>query len=566
MEGAVGIEGVLPHDKPERILSIEIGERHASGVSGDDRMNDEVGQRSGVMLASEGQRSEVSFRWWLYVFTIQNPVAGAGQLVVVLSRSCSRGGVPSTPYPAHRTECRQTLTNHSFAAERMNERLAQFEDLPSREYGSVKGGQYLHIAPGENAARMSCHRLPSNLPFPESFPDCMAEQNRAFINVDELVQQATVEQVASYYGVAPLELKRIGEETRTRCFLNCGKTQETGDRALAIQENHPAKQWQCHQYGCGKNGNLIGLMDLLKPGENMGGRPRGDRFKQIAADLRAIIEGHPALQSSPRVVMPERTPPPKINVPLAESENERARGLTNLDAKFITDPARMPPAAASYVRRRPFLSSEVCKQWRMGYLPRDVGGEDNSGGTMRGKIVYGYPDEDGNIVTWFGRDPEFEEKIRDWEATGKNGREPEKFHFVKGFHRGLELYGQHRLSELEALERIERHGLFVVEGTNDVIALDALGITAVGLCSNTITSEQADKLAWYAKELGGGKVTVMLDCDAEGENGAKQAIYEIGQRCHVRVAWSSGMHEGKYAGRQPESLKIGEWQIISANL
>src|SRR5438045_4085666 len=131
----------------------------------------------------------------------------------------------------------------------------------------------------------------------------MPDKNRGFINVDELVPQVTIEQAAAYYGVPLPELKRIGEETRTRCFLNCGKALETGDRALAIQESHPARQWACHQYGCGKNGNLVGLMDLLKPGENMGGRPRGDRFKQIAADLRAIVEGTPTggdLQPAPK--------------------------------------------------------------------------------------------------------------------------------------------------------------------------------------------------------------------------------------------------------------------------
>jgi len=353
------------------------------------------------------------------------------------------------------------------------------------------------------------------------------------------------------------ELKRVGDETRTRCFLNCGKTAETGDRALAIQEGSSARAWHCHQYGCGNGGNLLGLMDLLKPGESMGGRPRGERFKQLAADLRAIVEGLPSTDAPRPAPAPATPPARKRNLPLAESDNERARGLVNLDAKFITDPARMPPAAASYFRRRPFLTSEVCKLWRMGYLPRDVGGADKSGGTMRGKIVYAYKDQEGNVLTWFGRDPDFEDKHRQWEAAGRVDRELEKFHFVNGFHRGLELFGQNgreRLQRRTYREKLDELGMIVVEGPNDVIALDCLGIPAVALCSNTASNEQVEKLTRWAAELAHGQITLMLDCDAEGENGAKQTLWKLAHRSRVRVAWSCEGHGGKFKGRQPESL------------
>ena len=122
----------------------------------------------------------------------------------------------------------------------------------------------------------------------------------------------------------------------------------------------------------------------------------------------------------------------------------------------------------------------------MGYLPRDTG-EDKSGGTMRGKVVYPYLADSGEVLTWFGRDPEFEDKHKAWEGTDKSEREPEKFHFVKGFHRGLELFGQHLLHTPEAAEKVQGLGLVIVEGPNDVIRLDTLGMPAVGLCSNRIT-------------------------------------------------------------------------------
>lgn len=397
----------------------------------------------------------------------------------------------------------------------------------------------------------------------------MPESKRAYINVDELVPQLSLEQVAAYYNVQLPELKRVGAETRSRCFLACGRTLQTGDRALAIQDQHPAKQWKCHQYGCTLSGNLVSLCDLMKPGPNAAGRPRGDRFKQIAADLQAMVAGISVTAVRPPVpeVLPAPKPmPEKHNVPLAESDNERARSLIELDQKFIADPALMPPSAAAYFRRRPFLSPEVCRKWRMGYLPRDVGGGDKSGGTMRGRIVYGYHDESSNILTWFGRDPDFEEKQRLWEATDRTGREPEKFHFVKGFHRGLELYGQHGRQRLQTpgyREQLQKLGLIVVEGPNDVIALDVLGVPAVGLCSNTVTDAQVEKLTKWSNDLAGGVVTLLFDCDEQGDNGAKQALYQLAQRCKVKLGWSSTMFRGQFKGRQPESLVMADCKTIA---
>ena len=86
--------------------------------------------------------------------------------------------------------------------------------------------------------------------------------------------------------------------------------------------------------------------------------------------------------------------------------------LVELDRKFITDVAEMNPKAAAYFRQRPYLSPGVCQQWRMGYLPRDSGG-DRVGGTMRGKIVYPMLNEQGEPLAWFGRDPEHEEEAQE---------------------------------------------------------------------------------------------------------------------------------------------------------
>src|SRR5439155_6218929 len=93
-----------------------------------------------------------------------------------------------------------------------------------------------------------------------------------------------------------------------------------------------------------------------------------------------------------------------------------------------------------------------------------------------------------------------------------------------------------------------------------------LGVPAVALCSNTITREQAVKAARLARELAGGILTVLLDCDPEGENGMRQCLGYLAQLCPVRLAWTSKMYGGKFKGRQPESLQIDEWQEIAAFL
>ena len=60
----------------------------------------------------------------------------------------------------------------------------------------------------------------------------------------------------------------------------------------------------------------------------------------------------------------------------------------------------------------------------------------------------------------------------------------------------------------------------------------------------------------------GGVVTLMLDCDEEGESGAKLTLVEIAQHCTTRLAWSSSMHGGAFKGRQPESLHPEEWEKL----
>ena len=85
----------------------------------------------------------------------------------------------------------------------------------------------------------------------------------------------------------------------------------------------------------------------------------------------------------------------------------------------------------------------------------------------------------------------------------------------------------------------------------------------MGICSNLVSDEQVAKIVRLANELSEGKVRLMLDCDGEGDEGAKDAAWKLLQAgLDVRPLWSRSMHGGKFTGRQPESLNADEWSSI----
>ena len=404
-------------------------------------------------------------------------------------------------------------------------------------------------------------------------------KRNGYIDVDSLQQELVtggdiVKRIANFYNINLPELHKTQNETRMACIFACGKEQETGDRAISIKTKQDGAVFRCFQYGCTVRGNLLNLMFLMKyDREPTGNRLKGAEFKEIAADLQAMIEGRSPVEGEQNATTPQlshsgaTTTPittenepgdnsPLINIPLKDSDNERARELVNLDDRFITDVAEMSPAAAKYVRQRPYMTPEVMKEYRCGYLPS------NAKGLLRGHFVYGYPDAEGNILTWFGRNLNYETQHKKWQRTGDSSKEPRKFKFVKGFHRGQELYGLPQFQQLATLEYFEKNpqtGIVLVEGQNDAINLQTLGITALAICSNIITETQADNLATLAKKIPGGHISVMFDLDKEGEKGAKQTVLELAKRCCVRLGWTAELADGQIKGRQPESITLSEW-------
>ena len=87
----------------------------------------------------------------------------------------------------------------------------------------------------------------------------------------------------------------------------------------------------------------------------------------------------------------------------------------------------------------------------------------------RGSILYPVLSEQGKVLAWAGRDVEFEQREKEYQqlsAAERSGKDPPPKHrFPKGFHRGIELFGQQasRLQEPGYRDFITKHGLIIVE-------------------------------------------------------------------------------------------------------
>jgi hypothetical protein len=386
-----------------------------------------------------------------------------------------------------------------------------------------------------------------------------------YIDVDRLQAETTLEEAAAKCGVA-LDVKGGGPEVRIDCPFNC-PGDHAGRKEVAVNIENPQKVFQCHAYECGCRGNLLTLMHgWLTGAKPTGGKLKGDEFQRVKHVLggRLAPAGRPAETRKPESEGQATTPPLPTNTPLVDAADPRIRELATLNEKLVRDVAAMNPAAAAYVRRHPCLTSESMAKWRCGYLPHDGGG-DKRGWSLRGSILYPVLSEQGKVLAWAGRDVQYEQKEREFQQlspTERSGREPPAKHrFPKGFHRGVELFGQNagRLQEPGYREFIAEHGLIVVEGFNDVIGLDNHGVPALGIMSNRMTEAQGEKVVRFAKQLGICRVHLLFDCEESGVDGAKEALWFFAEReLDVRLAWSPAMHGGAFRGRQPESLTRDE--------
>lgn len=385
-----------------------------------------------------------------------------------------------------------------------------------------------------------------------------------FVDIDTFQRETTPQEAARLCG-SDVEITGEGRNVRIDCPFNC-----SGDHArkreIAVDTENAAKQWKCHAYGCECRGNLLNLMyGWIKGQRCTGDRLRGKEFnevKQVIAGDKPAATPPPKLAAKPA----EQTAAPKTNPPLLAGEKSRLLMEPPIWEKLVTEIEAMSPEASAYVRRHPALSAASMEKWHVGLMPKDGGG-DKRGWSLRDHIVYPFLSEENEVIAFVGRDPKYDEKLQAFEATSPAERDPKQRHikhkFPKGFHRGLELFGQQRgrLEEPGYREAIAGYGPIIVEGFNDVIQLDALQIPAVAICSNRVTDEQVAKLVRLSNELAAGRVSLFFDCDDEGNAGARDAAWKLLQAgLAVRPAWGEGMHEGAFQSRQPESITRDELQ------
>lgn len=156
-------------------------------------------------------------------------------------------------------------------------------------------------------------------------------------------------------------------------------------------------------------GNLLTLMHgWLNNTRPTGDKLKGEEFKRVRSVLMGQSpspQGAAATCGTETPMTPAVAAAPARNIPLAQSENEKAHELVTLDEKFWRDVAHMPPSAASYVRHHPCLSIATMEKWRVGVLPQD-GGSDKRGWSLRGQVLYPILSEDGKLLAWAARDPQ----------------------------------------------------------------------------------------------------------------------------------------------------------------
>lgn len=417
-----------------------------------------------------------------------------------------------------------------------------------------------------------------------------SRQGSSYVNnVDELIQNTPLSLVLMHYGLQPPQ--NSTGEYRMKCVFNetCSDSQYGN---LTVRQD-VAKQIYCHS--CETRGNLLTLIHGLETHQPpSGGRLRGQEFKAAVQKLRQIngevttaqpqrtyktpaemkqqrreYESKPLpdsnsgrspdrASSTPAQTSPESKPPVKVvNTPLIRHDKDAARDIADLYKDLIVDVAQMSPEAAQYVRKRPWMTPELMQKWGVGWIP-------GNGRSLfrKGYLVYTHRNERGEIISYSGRDLNFESKWDDWIRSGKlEGKKPGKHRYVSGFHRGLELFGGHatRLQEPWVKESLNRYGLVIVEGMNDVMRLDEMQVAAVGLGSNKVTTEQLDKLTRFACQLTDNRILLMPDCDEEGETGFKDLLWKLCEaQVQVRLGWTSKTH----MGRQPESLLRQEWATL----
>ncbi len=375
-----------------------------------------------------------------------------------------------------------------------------------------------------------------------------------FIHVDKLLPQTTLKQFVDHYSY-DTEIQQKGKEERIRSPFPCDKCR---GNQIVIAVDWQKQVFKTHCYHCDVRGSVTLLLYGMKHERlpSSGLKLKGDEFKEIAEDI-AVVAGQRTpsaaveqTTATPKPMEPKPTTATAVNIPLSRNPEERIRKLEHLDEQFVYEFDEMSSRAASYLNDRTYMTPDVMQEWSVGVLPQ------SSKSYIRGCMIYGLKNERGQRLGWAGRYLNFEEKIKKWEKSDRTGVAPIKTKFPPKFHKGSFLFGAdiERMDQPGVKEQIQDTGLIVVEGFNDVIALDTKGVIAVGLCGNQVAEGQVEKLVRWSRELADSRVTLFLDNNAEGRKGTKQAIERLADHVHVRTVWTPESFDGVYRDVEPEEL------------
>lgn len=303
----------------------------------------------------------------------------------------------------------------------------------------------------------------------------------AWIDYKQIKAQVSVLDVLQLAGI------ELQQRDAAQYFGSCPLPNHAGDRdnRQAFSANTTLNCWRCFTH-CG-SGNVIDLHALLT---NRDPKDKSD-FREAANELQERF----LYATDDEKQIPESNQQKKQKTP--EKENK-----SNPPLKFTLTTKRDIP----FLLKEKNLPLDLLKYFDVGYCAK---------GMFAGRVTVPIHNREGELVGYAGRGL----KIKDIQSRGK-------WMFPKGFHKSVELFNQHRLSEYDNLD----NGLVVVEGFWSVMRLHQAGIPAVALFGSEMSLEQKNAIVQHSK-----KIILMLDNDEAGQKATNKIALSLMQEACVCI-------------------------------
>lgn len=307
----------------------------------------------------------------------------------------------------------------------------------------------------------------------------------------QIKREVSIEAVARRYG---FDLKKTKNGVGGPCRL---PTHESKDSKASFWINVGCNFWICHSNSCQANREGKKGGDVITFVRWMEGSDYYDAAKKLMEDFHVVPypNGNGATAKPPSAVPAnearEKKPEPhKAEAPLANKLLKFQDGLQKIDHKH------------EYLRKRG-IKPETAQAFGVGHYP-------GNSSVIKDpyRMVIPIRNAKGELVAYVGR------------ALDDTA---DKYHFPSGFHKTLELFNLHRVSDQVST-------VLVVEGFFDALKLYQAGYqNVVGLMGCTMSKYQEDELARFQN------VILMLDGDKAGREGAQAILQRLSHRTFVKV-------------------------------